>query len=182
MAEPAHADRSGRSRPGAVVRRLVHREREAYAQGQSRPLGGYVGTMVVYGGVVAALAGVGWLTGRRVPERVGPWDVALCALATHKLSRLLSKDPITSPLRAPFTRYQGVSGDAELSEEVRGEGARHAVGELVSCPFCLGQWVGTGFTAGLVLVPRQTRLVAATFAALAGADLLQHLYAQMQDQ
>lgn len=30
-------------------------------------------------------------------------QVALSAAAVHKLSRLLAKDPVTSPLRAPFT-------------------------------------------------------------------------------
>ncbi|MFD7922153.1 DUF1360 domain-containing protein [Streptomyces sp. NPDC059740] len=44
----------------------------------------------------------------------------LLAAATHKLSRLVAKDPITSPLRAPFTRYQGTSAPSELAEEVRG--------------------------------------------------------------
>jgi Protein of unknown function (DUF1360) len=36
------------------------------------------------------------------------------------------RNPVTSPLRAPFTRYSGTSGEAELAEEVRGRGrARH---------------------------------------------------------
>ncbi len=43
-------------------------------------------------------------------------DTALCAVATHKLSRLLARDPVTSPLRAPFTSYQGTAGPAELDE------------------------------------------------------------------
>ena len=38
-------------------------------------------------------------------------------VATHKLARLVTKESITSALRAPFTRYQGVSGPAELAED-----------------------------------------------------------------
>jgi hypothetical protein len=49
------------------------------------------------------------------------------AAAAHKLSRLLAKDPVTSPLRAPFTSYQGTQGPAELKEEVRGQDGRKTV-------------------------------------------------------
>jgi hypothetical protein len=63
---------------------------------------------------------------------------------------------------------------------VRGHGVQHSVGELLSCPMCLAQWVATGLSAGLVLAPRQTRLVLATFTAVAGADFLQYLYAYLQ--
>ena len=84
------------------------------------------------------------------------------------------------PLRAPFTRYAGTTGDAELGEEVRGTGLRHSVGELVSCPFCLGVWVATGFGAGLVFAPRFTRLAAMTFTAVAASDTLQLVYAAVQ--
>ncbi|HET8929765.1 MAG TPA: DUF1360 domain-containing protein [Acidimicrobiales bacterium] len=147
-----------------------------YADGADRPLGTYLGAMGVYAGVVGTLGLVIRQRHAPLPRRVEPWDVAVMALATHKLARLIAKDPVTSPLRAPFTRFRGQSGPAELEEEVRGGPIRHGVGELVTCPFCLGQWVATGFAAGLVLAPRATRLVASTFAALAGADLLQFAY------
>lgn len=87
---------------------------------------------------------------------------------------------MTSPLRAPFTRFKGRSGEAELAEQVRGTGPRKAVGELITCPFCVGQWVATGFVFGLVLAPRSTRLAASVFTALAGADFLQFAYAKTQ--
>jgi hypothetical protein len=136
--------------------------------------------MAAYGTMVGALAGMARLTGRDVPDRVPVTDVALGALAIEKLSRLLAKDPVTSPLRAPFTAYQGTSGPAELDEEVRGKGVQKAVGELVTCPFCTSVWVATGFAAGLVYLPRTTRLTIATLAALAGADLLQFARAGLE--
>ncbi len=37
----------------------------------------------------------------------------------HKLSRLLTQDPVTSSLRARFTEFKGTSGEAELGEVVR---------------------------------------------------------------
>ena len=159
------------------VSRSWRRQQEEYAHGEDFPLGGYATAMSVYGGVVAAIAGVIRLTGTSLPERVGPWDTVLTAIATHKLSRLIAKDPVTSPLRVPFTVFEGTSGPAELAEEVRDGGRRKTVGELISCPFCVGMWVATGFTAGHVLMPRTTRLAATTLAVLAGSDFLQLAYA-----
>jgi hypothetical protein len=158
------------------LREAGRAEQRAYAGdkgGEAPPLGGYVRVMAVYGSVVGGLALAVRRLGIRLPERLDPYDVALVALGTHKLSRLLTHDSVTSPLRAPFTRFHGVSGPAELQEEVRGKGVRRAVGELVTCPFCLSQWVGTGFVFGLVVAPRFTRLVASLFSALTVSDLLQ---------
>ncbi len=158
------------------------RQKDEYAHGEDFPLGGYAAAMSVYGGAVAALAGVIRLSGRSLPDRIGPWDTAMAAVATHKLSRLIAKDPVTSPLRAPFTVFEGTSGPAELAEDVRDGGHRKTVGELVSCPFCIGMWVATGFTAGYVFMPRATRLAATTLAALAGSDFLQFAYAYAEQK
>jgi hypothetical protein len=119
--------------------------------------------------------------GHQLPD-VSFGDVVLVGVATHKLSRRLSKNSVTSPLRAPFTRYKGVSGPAELAEDARGEGVRKAVGELVTCPFCLSQWVATGFVFGLALAPRATRMAASVFASLALADFLQFGYAWAEEK
>jgi hypothetical protein len=156
------------------------REAEAYRGGEDRPLASFAGLMGAYGAFVA----VGAVAARRrgLPSTVRAADLALVSVATHKLSRLLAKDPVTSPLRAPFTRFAGTSGEAELKEEVRGSGLRKAMGELVTCPFCLGQWVSTSFVLGLVLAPRATRLVATTFTAVAAADFLQLAYAAAEER
>src|ERR1700754_876699 len=119
------------------IKKAVRREAEAYRAGEDRPLGSYLGTMGVYSASVAALAGIGALTGRRLPERGAPYDIAVLGIATHKLSRLIAKDTVTAPLRAPFTRFEGPQGQGELHEEVRGHGARHTLGELLTCPFCM---------------------------------------------
>ncbi|MFE3454350.1 DUF1360 domain-containing protein [Nonomuraea sp. NPDC059194] len=142
-----------------------------------RPLGGYVGIMAAYGGAVAVAAALAVLSGKRPPERLGPLDLTLMAVSTHRLSRTLSKDPVTSPLRAPFTRFKRVSGPAEFQEE-----PRDTVGELVACPFCLSQWVATGYAAGLVLAPRLTRLVGATMTAVAVSDWLQLAYVKLMKE
>ena len=166
--------------------RVTHswrRQQQEYAHGEDFPLGGYATAMSVYGGVVAAIATAARLSGTRLPDRISPWDAALAAVATHKLSRIIAKDPVTSPLRAPFTTFQGSSGPAELAEDVRdGDGGRKTVGELVSCPFCLGMWVSTCFTAGYVFMPRATRLAATTLAGLAASDFLQFAYSYAEQK
>jgi Protein of unknown function (DUF1360) len=159
----------------------LHAQADEYRQGAPRPLGGYVLVMTIFA-TVAGLAGLiaAW-TGRSLPRRVDPYDLALITAGTHKLSRTISKDAVTSPIRAPFTQYRGTGGPAEVMEDSRNSGAvRHAVGELLSCPFCLDMWIATGFVIGLVFAPRFTRVVAATFTALAGADFLQLIYARAQ--
>jgi Protein of unknown function (DUF1360) len=151
-----------------------------YSPDEERPLASYSAAMATYAALVGGGAAIAARAGVRAPETIRPWDLALVTVATHKLSRLISRANITSPLRAPFTRYRGVGGPAELAEDARGDGHRHVIGELLTCPFCLGQWIATGFVAGLVVAPRQTRVVAAVFAALAGSDALQLAYCRLQ--
>jgi Protein of unknown function (DUF1360) len=152
--------------------------RKAYAPHEHRPLDGYAAAMSGFGVLAASMAVAAKATGRPVPERPTNQDVVLLSIATHKLSRLIAKDAVTSPLRAPFTRYTEPSGAAELNEEVRDEGSalRHSIGELITCPFCLAVWVATAFTGGLVLAPRLTRLAATAMTAVAVSDFLQMAY------
>ena len=145
------------------------------------PLGGYSTLTGVFG---VAFAGSMALAVRRrgeLPPQPSPWDVATIGVATHKLTRLIAKANVTSFLRAPFTEYEGRSGRAEVSESPQGTGLRRAVGELLVCPHCLGQWVAGGFGVGLVAAPRMTRLLAAIYTAQATADFLQIAYKAAED-
>jgi hypothetical protein len=150
---------------------------QGYSPQEHRPLRGYLTLMSVYGAGALAAAALARRTGRRLPERLSATDIATLAIATHKLSRIISKDSVTSPLRAPFVRYEAPAGEAELIEHPRGEGLQHSLGELLTCPFCMAVWVATGFTGGLVFAPRLTRVVAGAAAAVAGADFLHLAYA-----
>lgn len=151
---------------------------EAYARtaDDERPLKGYAIVMATFATAAAAVAGIARLTGRRLPERPPAADLALLAVSTHKISRLVTKDAITSPLRAPVARFEGPAGEAELNESPRGHGAQHALGELLTCPFCTGVWVAGGLAAGLVFAPRLTRFGMGVATAIAGADFLHLAY------
>ena len=168
-------------RLGAPVRRWARAQKRDYTQGEDRPLGGFLGAMGVYSAVVAAGAAAVRATGRPLPDRIPAGDAVLLTVATFRLARRIAKDPITSPFRAPFTTFRGTSGEAELAEEVREHGGvKHAVGELLTCPFCLAQWVGTAFVFGYAAAPRATRLAALTMTTVAGSDVLQFVYDAIQ--
>lgn len=157
----------------------MKRIRQAYGPG--RPLPGYVAVMGVYSAVVSVASVAGRLAGVRLPARFSLGDTALVSVATHKASRLLTKEAVTSPLRAPFTRYEEPAGNAELKESVRSEHpAQHAVGELLTCPFCAGVWIASGLTAGMVFAPKLTRLVSTVLTAVAVSDALNLVYDKLK--
>ena len=126
----------------------------------------------VFGGALAAARA----SGRELPERVPTQDVVLVGVASHKLSRMISKDRIISFARAPFTEFEENAGHGEVEEKPRGRGLRRSLGELLICPYCLAQWVTASFAVGLVYAPRETRLVAAVYTAEAISDFLQLAY------
>jgi hypothetical protein len=169
-------------RMGAPLRRWARTQRREYTNGEQRPLAGDLGAMGVYVGLVSAAAAGVRASGRQLPERIPVGDAFLLTVATFRLARRLAKDPVTAPIRAPFTRFEGASGHAEVAEEVREHGGvKHAVGELLTCPFCLAQWVGTGLVFGYVTAPKATRLAALTMTMVAGSDVLQFAYDAIQN-
>jgi len=144
-------------------------------------LKGFTGSLIIYGAGVVGLVRLGRATGFELPERFSWQDLTLGAVATHKLSRLLTKSSIASPLRAPFTEFEGASGSGEHVESPRGEhGVRHTVGELLTCPFCAGVWIATAYVAGLLAVPRVARLCAAVLTLVAASDALQQGYERLR--
>jgi hypothetical protein len=167
---------------GAPVREWARTQKREYTNGEPRPLGGDLGAMGVYVGLVSAAAAAVRASGRELPERIPLGDATLLTIATFRLARRIAKDPVTSPIRAPFTRFEGASGHAEVAEEVREHGGvKHAVGELLTCPFCLAQWVGTAYVFGYVTAPKATRLAALTMTMVAGSDVLQFVYDAIQN-
>jgi hypothetical protein len=147
-----------------------------------QPLAGRVTLVTAFGASLAAAGLAARVSGRRPPERPHPGDVVLVGVATHKLSRLLAKSKATSFLRAPFTEFQKPSGTGEVDERPRGDGVRFAIGELLTCPYCLSQWIAAGLSTGLVLAPRATRLVAASYCAQTIADFLQLAFRACDDR
>jgi hypothetical protein len=147
-----------------------------YAHGEDKPLGSHLVLVAIYNALVGAFFAWRVRSGKGFPERIPPGDLALAGLATHKLSRLIAKDRVTAPLRAPFTEFEREGGPGEVEESPRGSGMRRAIGELLVCPFCLSQWVATAALAGFAVVPRFTRFVCSIFAVVTISDFLQVFY------
>jgi hypothetical protein len=129
---------------------------------EERPLGGYATLTSAFW---TAFAGFMLVARDRIPERVGAGDVARIALASYKMSRVVAKDDVTAFIRAPVT-------EDPRAERPAKEGLRAAVGELVTCPYCLGLWFASGLAYSLVLFPRQTRFATTIFAAYGITDFL----------
>ena len=155
---------------------------EGYTTNEDVSLSSYVVLAGVFNAIFAAFLLLTKGTGRTLPERVDVRDIALLGMATHKLSLVGAEDAVTSPLRAPFTELQEKESPKSVDEEPRGEGLRRSVGELLTCKFCLGVWLASFFTYGLVLVPRVTRLVATIFAVVTVSDYLHQTYKALMNR
>jgi len=123
----------------------------------------------------AVMAGFLLTARRRLPERPSFADTVRIGVASYKLGRLVAKDRVTSFVRAPVTE------DPDATEP-KPEGMARALGELVTCPYCIGLWISAGLSYGLVLFPRQTRLVTTIFGAQAVADFLNAGFVRLRDE
>jgi len=138
------------------------------------PLAGYATLLAAYGGIFGALFGS--LSVRRDTPMPRPGDVIMLGIATHKIGRIITKDWVTSPLRAPFVEYVESAGGGEVKERSRGTGLRRATGDLLTCPWCIAPWVAGTLYSLFAINPRAARLVAAGFTSVAVSDFLQHAY------
>lgn len=140
---------------------------EANGNGKA-PLGDYAGLIVLFTVVVGGFFA---LKKRSLPEQIKASEILLLGLATQKVSRIITKSRVASVVRAPFTIYEGSAGAGEVEGRPRGTGFRGAMGELISCLFCLGTWIAFAGVAGLVSNPRATRALASVFAVGSISDL-----------
>lgn len=176
--------KGNRTNDGAGERQPGEQRQPRQLSGELRdqlPVRDYAMLVTIFNGLLAAGLLAQKCSKEPLPERVEPKDLALFAIATQKLSRVITKDKVTTGFRAPFTEVEGKGGAGELEERPKGRGLRRAVGELLTCPFCLGTWIASGFIYGYIFSPRVTRTVASIFAVGGIADFLQQLYIKSQE-
>lgn len=132
------------------------------------PYGAYATIAGTFFGGLAVIAALC----RRSPPGSAADLVALSA-ATFKASRTLSRERVGSFVRQPF-----VEGEADSSEDEQpaGEGLQRALGELVTCPRCLGTWSAAALASTQMLAPRFGRLLIWTLGASAANDFLQSAF------
>lgn len=108
-------------------------------------------------------------------------DAALMAVATHKLSRIITRDRVLAPFRAPFTKYEKPAAAGEVEEESRGSGLQKAIGELLTCPYCVAPWIAVGVKILYRLAPKATGLLMQVLALTMASDFLNQLYAKLEE-
>lgn len=148
---------------------------------QQLPTKDYAVLVAIFNGLLATGLLARKCSKEPLPDRVDVKDLMLFAIATQKLSRVITKEKVTTAIRAPFTELEGKGGAGELEERPRGQGLRRAIGELLTCPFCLGTWIASGLVYGYIFSPRVTRTLASIFAVSGTADFLQQLYVKAQE-
>jgi hypothetical protein len=161
--------------------RQARRAGAAYAAPEAGiPLRGYAGVIATF----TSMGSVAFVAAARrgLPNRIGLGDLALLSVATYHAARLVSKDKVTSVARAPFTEYEGSGDPGEVEEHARGQGLQKAVGELVTCPYCIGQWIALAGVSGLMLAPRTTRVIASVLTVSAVSDYLQVVHRAVSPQ
>lgn len=141
----------------------------------------YASLMAFYLASVATLTGVA-LQKSLLPRRFSLFDLALLGVATHKLSRLVAKDRVTGIIRAPFVSYKRSAGAGEVEEEPRGHGIQLGIGNLISCPYCMGPWCAAALAFGLVFSPKITRFFAGVLASVAMSDFLHRAYVAAKEK
>jgi Protein of unknown function (DUF1360) len=101
-------------------------------------------------------------------EPVHPAEIVPLGIATFALAKLVAKEKIDAWVREPFVeeRPDGVRAP-------RGEGLRHAVGELLTCTRCVGTWSALALVGLRVTRPREARVVTALLGASAVNDVAQ---------
>jgi len=128
----------------------------------------YAAVNVLWAGMVTALLGA---TARG--DKPGPpgAELPVFGLATFTLTKALAKERVGVWAREPLVE-DGADGD----RRPRGRGLRYVLGELVTCPRCLGTWGSLGLIGLRVARPREGRIVAGILATSAINDILQSAF------
>lgn len=128
----------------------------------------YAAVNVVWLGAVSALLAVTARQGKAAPAGA---ELPVFGLATFTLTKALAKEKVGAWAREPLVELGDDGG-----RHPRGRGLRYVLGELVTCPRCLGTWSSLGLVGLRVARPREGRILAGILAAAAVNDILQSAF------
>jgi len=146
------------------------RDQTTAASSAKPPYGAYAGIVGTFAGVLG-LAGVLARALGREPRGDTTLDLAVLSMATFKTARTITRDDVTSFIRAPFVAGEAGRGNEE--EPIPTGGIQQAIGELVTCSRCVGTWAAAGLATTEILAPRFGRLLTWSLAAAGANDFLQ---------
>lgn len=146
------------------------------------PLRGYAMLLGIY--ATSSVSLFWWAHRRgRLLKRVPLADLGVLAVGSHTLARMASKDRVTTVLRRPFTEYQGTqhAKPGEADERARHDHGplRQAVGELLTCPFCMTTWATSALFASYLADRRLGRSIAALLSTVSAAEMMQSAYGKV---
>lgn len=143
------------------------------------PLEGYATLLAIYGTGTAGL--LAWAArNEHTFDDISLQDLLVLGVGSHKLARMISKDRVGTVLRQPFTEYDGTDGalPGEAKESARRDRGSfiQAVGELLSCPYCMTTWAGTALFGTFLADRKLGRTLGALLSTLSLADMAQSFY------
>jgi hypothetical protein len=111
----------------------------------------------------------------RLPQSIPVIDLVLLGFAAARLTDVISTDEAMKWLREPFVRLEHteIAGHDTETRVGRGLGLRRTIGELLSCPWCVGVWIAAGLTYLYFLIPHITWLFILALAVAEIGSILQ---------
>lgn len=109
----------------------------------------------------------------RRPHEMSPrvLDLAMSGMAAHRIGRMIAFEQVAEPLREAFTATVPDESGADETVVARGRGLRWAIGELLSCPICVGTWAALGLSIGMLVMPGPTQFVVRVLSIAGVAEL-----------
>ena len=141
-----------------------------HAVDEEQPLPEYAALAAAFWVVFAAFLAT---SRERLPERPRLSDVGLIALSSYKLARVITKEDVTAFVRAPVT-------EDPQAKQPKPDGMARVLGELLTCPYCIGLWFTSGLSYSQVLFPRETRFFTAIFGSYAVTDFLHAAFVRLR--
>lgn len=145
---------------------------------EKEPMGGYLVASALF--AAATTFGLFQLRRRRgtIPKP-DALDVFVLAVGTLRLSRLVSRDKVMSPVRAPFTEVERDSSNGTLRERARGSGAVRTIGELLTCPRCTAMWAAGALCMTYFWAPDIGRSVGVVLSSAAVSDFANRAFVKL---
>ena len=108
----------------------------------------------------------------RQPLDLSSLDFAMLGLASFRVGRMTAYDAVTEPIREPFAETVEDPSGAGMTTEAQGTGAQKVIGELLTCPICVGTWAAAAMVYGLRVAPGPTRLFMSIMSAAGATEVL----------
>jgi len=134
QAEPRYQDRRGRQSRGEI------------------PTRDYAALVAVFNGLLATALLARKCSREPLPERVEPKDLAPVCSRHPEIEPCHNQGQSDERVSRAVHRSERETAPGEVEERAKGRGLRRAIGELLTCPFCLGTWIASGFIYGYVFV------------------------------